>query len=62
MLQTGIVSAYYEVDLVPQEEGQLAAYLQLQDGFPGGVHQLLPATVPVELLTSETVRVEVPLN
>jgi hypothetical protein len=47
---------------VPQEEGQLAAYLQLQEGFPGGVHQLLPVTAPVELLTSETVRVEVPLN
>jgi dCMP deaminase len=62
MLQAGIVSAYYEVDLVPQDEGQLLAYLQLQEGFPGGVHQLLPVTIPVELLPSETVRVEVPLN
>ncbi len=62
MLQAGIVTIYYEVDLVPQDEAQLAAYLQLQKAFPGGVHQLLPAEVPAELLTAQTVRVAVPLN
>jgi len=61
LLHAGIHAVYYEDDWLPEDADQLAAYLDLQKRFPGGVRQLLPATLPATLGMTE-VRVEVPLN
>jgi dCMP deaminase len=62
LLQAGVVAAYYEVDLVPQDAAQLAAYVELQNAFPAGVHQLVPETLSEALATTGEIRVEVPIK
>ena len=61
MLQAGIDAVYYEKDALPKDESQRAAYLRLQEGFLGGVHQLpkhtteVPAQDLVVAVTTTTV-------
>jgi dCMP deaminase len=60
LLHVGIFAVYYEDDLLPEDPDQLEAYLKLQAGFPGGVHQLLQNAV--ELPIVDEIRVGVPLK
>src|SRR4051794_17023639 len=61
MLQAGVRSVYYEQDWVPKDPEQVVAYLQLQAGFPDGIHQVVTRTITIQIPTTE-VPVRVPAS